>query len=191
MINNCGGRAWWPAVGPRVDRRVRPRPWREGAAGRGNLDFCPASARLTRSDLALRGRRNHGLDARLRISAAPWVRSKACCSSGARGSFAAAPRREVRSSSRDLCVSCPSGARLWPCGARGNQLQMPLHWRLCRPRGCSMHAEGALPAGAAPVGLARPNVRGNAGPTVGRQARAADDNQHGCAGLLARRWASR
>ena len=40
------------------------------------------------------------------------------------------------------------------------------------------------------VGFAAPNVRGEAGPTVGRQARAADDNEHGCAGLVARRWAS-
>jgi len=36
-----------------------------------------------------------------------------------------------------------------------------------------------------------PNVRGNSGPAVGRQAREDDDVPHGLAGLLARRWASR
>ncbi|MGH3056183.1 MAG: hypothetical protein ACRDL7_14510 [Gaiellaceae bacterium] len=36
----------------------------------------------------------------------------------------------------------------------------------------------------------RPNVRGEAGPTVGRQAREEDDNQGRIAGLVARRWAS-
>ena len=37
---------------------------------------------------------------------------------------------------------------------------------------------------------ALPNVRGEAGPTVGRQARTADDNQGCWAGLVAHRWAS-
>jgi len=40
------------------------------------------------------------------------------------------------------------------------------------------------------VVIARPNVRGEAGPTVGRQAREDDDMPHGFAGLVARRWAS-
>ena len=40
-------------------------------------------------------------------------------------------------------------------------------------------------------GCVQPNVRGNAGPAVGRQAREAEDSQSRLAGLLARRWASR
>jgi hypothetical protein len=35
-----------------------------------------------------------------------------------------------------------------------------------------------------------PNVRAKPGPAAGRQAREADDEQHGFAGLVARRWAS-
>jgi len=35
-----------------------------------------------------------------------------------------------------------------------------------------------------------PNVRAKLGPTVWRQAREADDKQHGLAGLASRRWAS-
>ena len=41
-----------------------------------------------------------------------------------------------------------------------------------------------------PVGVVTPNVRGEAGPTVRRQAREVDDSQRHLAGLVACRWAS-
>ncbi len=60
----------------------------------------------------------------------------------------------------------------------------------CRRLGVtsSLWAERAAASTGLPAG---PNVRGNAGPAVGCLAREADDEPHGFAGQVPRRWASR
>ena len=186
MMNQGGRRAKCNAVGPRLDRGVRPR-WRLNVrlgADQRLAQQGPGAGRLRpaarRGPETPRGAGKTNTFGRSPCEGDPRVRPGAS--------------RRLRTAAR----TPRPWIRVWPGPRTGMPRTAPNSWvpesSDSWPRSAMHLKRGlrALPKRASfKARVPRPNVRGEAGPTVGRQARLGENVPRTAKpGLVARRWAS-